>query len=211
MIILLSLVAPEVAIMTGCCVTSEDKIAIMKTLGFQCTLNVFKLGSLLAVCIMQYNPINAMALHQIVANRPASFYIFSQDLFKLNHQTLPNCLMELHFERQFSIQCWTVIQNGILLNNVAIVMYSIIIDCSHQLLHQQHHKSDNDCKPCCNLKLLSSIWMISVRDLWKSAWPCKQLHLLCLSNPWNLSGTVLLRGFQSSHGALKSTEYDSTK
>ena len=27
---------------------------------------------------------------------------------------------------------------------------------------------------------------------------------------WNLSGNAFLSGFQSSHGAFKSTEYDST-
>ena len=47
------------------------------------------------------------------------------------------------------------------------------------------------------------------QDVWKMAWSCKQLHLLCPPNPWNLPGTALLSGFQSSHGALKSTEYDS--
>ena len=32
--------------------------------------------------------------------------------------------------------------------------------------------------------------------LWKLAWSYKQLHLLCLPEPWNLSGTVLLSRFQ---------------
>ena len=39
---------------------------------------------------------------------------------------------------------------------------------------------------------------------------CKQLCLLCLPNPQHLPGTALLSGFQSSRGALKSTEKDST-
>ena len=50
------------------------------------------------------------------------------------------------------------------------------------------------------------------RDLWKSARSCsKQLHYLCLSNPWNLPGTTLSSGFQSFQGVLKSTEWDNTK
>ena len=44
------------------------------------------------------------------------------------------------------------------------------------------------------------------RDLWKLARSYKQLHFLCPPNPCNLPGTVLLSWFQSSHGALKSTE-----
>ena len=44
-------------------------------------------------------------------------------------------------------------------------------------------------------------------DLWKLAWSCKELHLLGLPDTWNFSGTALLSGFQSSQGALKSTEY----
>ena len=43
-------------------------------------------------------------------------------------------------------------------------------------------------------------------NLWKLVQSCKKLHLLCLPDPWNLSGTALLSGFQSSWGALKSTE-----
>ena len=45
-----------------------------------------------------------------------------------------------------------------------------------------------------------------VRDLWKLARYCKQLHLLCQPDPWNLPGTALLSEFQSSWWALKSTE-----
>ena len=45
-----------------------------------------------------------------------------------------------------------------------------------------------------------------VRDLWKLARSCKQLRLLCSPDPWNFPGAALCRGFQSSHGALKSTE-----
>ena len=48
------------------------------------------------------------------------------------------------------------------------------------------------------------------QDLWKLARCCKQLYLLYLPDPWNLPGTALLSGFQSSQGALKSTESDST-
>ena len=33
------------------------------------------------------------------------------------------------------------------------------------------------------------------QDLWKLAWSCKQLHLLCLPDQWNLAGTALLSGF----------------
>ena len=44
------------------------------------------------------------------------------------------------------------------------------------------------------------------QDLRKLARPCKQLCLLCLSDPWNLPDTALHSGFQSSQGALKSTE-----
>ena len=36
------------------------------------------------------------------------------------------------------------------------------------------------------------------RDLWKLAGSCKQLRLLCLPDPWNLSGTALLSGIESS-------------
>ena len=36
------------------------------------------------------------------------------------------------------------------------------------------------------------------RDLWKLAWSCKLLHLLCLPNLWSLLGTALFNGFQSS-------------
>ena len=48
------------------------------------------------------------------------------------------------------------------------------------------------------------------RDLWKLAQSCKQLHLLCLPDSSNLPGTALLSGYQSSQGALKSTEQDRT-
>ena len=45
------------------------------------------------------------------------------------------------------------------------------------------------------------------QDMWKIGMEsCKQLHLLCLPDPGNLPGTALLSGFQSSHGALKSTD-----
>ena len=47
-------------------------------------------------------------------------------------------------------------------------------------------------------------------DLWKFTWFCKQLCLLCLPQPWDVPGTALLSGFQSSQGALKFTEQDST-
>ena len=40
-----------------------------------------------------------------------------------------------------------------------------------------------------------------VRDLWKLALSCKQLWLSCPPDPWNLPGTALLSGFQSSRGA----------
>ena len=36
------------------------------------------------------------------------------------------------------------------------------------------------------------------RDLWKLARFCKELRLLCSPDTWNLPGTVLLGGFQSS-------------
>ena len=39
------------------------------------------------------------------------------------------------------------------------------------------------------------------RDLWKLAWFCKQLCLLCPSGPWNWPGTALLSGLQSSPGS----------
>ena len=39
----------------------------------------------------------------------------------------------------------------------------------------------------------------------------KQLHLLCPQDLWNLPGTALLSGFQSSQGALRSTEQDNTQ
>ena len=45
-----------------------------------------------------------------------------------------------------------------------------------------------------------------VWDLWKLARSCKQMCLLCLPDPWNLSGAALLSGFQSSPRALKSTD-----
>ena len=51
---------------------------------------------------------------------------------------------------------------------------------------------------------MRTIW--HALDLWKLARSCKQLHWLCLPDLWNLSGTTLLHGFQSSRGALKSTE-----
>ena len=41
------------------------------------------------------------------------------------------------------------------------------------------------------------------RDLWKLARSCKQLHLLCLPNPWSLPGTALFNGFQSSRGSFE--------
>ena len=44
------------------------------------------------------------------------------------------------------------------------------------------------------------------RELWKLAPSCKQSHLLCLPDPRNLPGAALPSGFQSSPGALKSTE-----
>ena len=43
-------------------------------------------------------------------------------------------------------------------------------------------------------------------DLWKLSRSCKQLCLLSPPDLWNLPGTALLSGFQSSQGALKSTE-----
>ena len=44
------------------------------------------------------------------------------------------------------------------------------------------------------------------QDLWKSVWSCKELHLLCLPDLWNLPSTALLCGFLSSWGVLESTE-----
>ena len=41
------------------------------------------------------------------------------------------------------------------------------------------------------------------RDLWKFAQSCKQLRLLCTPKPWNLPGTALLCGFQSSRHSTK--------
>ena len=46
------------------------------------------------------------------------------------------------------------------------------------------------------------------RDLWKFNRSCKQMHLLCSLDPWNLRGTALLSGFQSSRGDVKSTEWN---
>ena len=46
----------------------------------------------------------------------------------------------------------------------------------------------------------------AIPETWKLAQSCTQMHLLCLPDPWNLAGTALLSGFQSSWGALKSTE-----
>ena len=43
-------------------------------------------------------------------------------------------------------------------------------------------------------------------DLWNLAWSCKQLHLLCPPDTWNLPGTALLSGLQNSWRAVKSTE-----
>ena len=48
------------------------------------------------------------------------------------------------------------------------------------------------------------------RDLWRLAWPCKQLHLLSPTDLWNVPGIALLGGLQSSKGAFKSIEEDST-
>ena len=44
------------------------------------------------------------------------------------------------------------------------------------------------------------------QDLCKSAWPCNNLRLLWLPDVWNLPGSVLLRGFQTSLRDLKSTK-----
>ena len=44
------------------------------------------------------------------------------------------------------------------------------------------------------------------RDLWKLDRSYKQLHLLCRPDLQNLAITVLLSGFQSPQGAVKSTE-----
>ena len=66
---------------------------------------------------------------------------------------------------------------------------------------------------CCSqyhIPVLKIRTICNARDLWKFASPCKQLHLLCLPNPWNLPGAAILSGFQSPQGALKSMEWDST-
>ena len=49
----------------------------------------------------------------------------------------------------------------------------------------------------CNLKTICH-----VQDLWKLAWPYKQLRLPCPPNPWTLPGTDLHSGFQSSWWAF---------
>ena len=41
------------------------------------------------------------------------------------------------------------------------------------------------------------------QDLWKLTWSCKQLHVLCLPDSWNLPGTALLSWFQSSWGSFE--------
>ena len=48
------------------------------------------------------------------------------------------------------------------------------------------------------------------QDLWNVACSCKQLRLLCPSDPWNLPETALLSGFKNFWGTLKSTELDNT-
>ena len=72
------------------------------------------------------------------------------------------------------------------------------------------------CLLCWNHTYADGIARLNVRtighawDLQKLAWSCNQFCLWCLPDPWNLLGTALFSGFQSSWGALKSTEYDST-
>ena len=40
------------------------------------------------------------------------------------------------------------------------------------------------------------------QDLWKLAWSCNQLHLLCPPDPWSLPRIALLSGSQSSQGPV---------
>ena len=48
------------------------------------------------------------------------------------------------------------------------------------------------CGPITVLKLRA---ICPARDLWKLARSCKQLYLLCLQKPWNLTSAALLSGF----------------
>ena len=69
---------------------------------------------------------------------------------------------------------------------------------------------NNQLKKTLPVKLLKIRTICHAQDLWQLAWSSKQLHLLCPPNLYNVPGTALLSEFQSSHGALKSTEQDST-
>ena len=62
----------------------------------------------------------------------------------------------------------------------------------------------NALKPSVNK--LGQFPMLETCEKWSV---CKQLRLLCSPDPWKLSDTALLSGFESSRLALKSTESDS--
>ena len=57
------------------------------------------------------------------------------------------------------------------------------------------------------ITMLKNRTIFHARALWNLARSCKQLRLRCLplTDPWNLPGSALLSGFQTSCGALKST------
>ena len=55
-------------------------------------------------------------------------------------------------------------------------------------------------------QLLNIKTICNAQDLLKLARSCKQLHSLCSPDLWNLPGAAIRCGFQSSCGALKSTE-----
>ena len=62
-------------------------------------------------------------------------------------------------------------------------------------------------RPTCSVQAVLKIRTIChARELWNLARSCEQLPLLCLPVPWNLPGTALPSGFQSSCGASKSAE-----
>ena len=60
----------------------------------------------------------------------------------------------------------------------------------------------------CNydIAVLKTVATFHPRNLWTLARSCTKLRLLCPPVIWNLPGTASLSGFQSSWGALKSTE-----
>ena len=102
---------------------------------------------------------------------------------------------------------WPVMQKMFSFDD--FIMWWIYFNHSYRLISSDDTATtiQSTTKPCEYFKVVLKIrTMCHGRDLRKLTWSCKQLHLLCPPDPWNLPGTALLSGCQNSQGALKPTE-----